>query len=264
MSYIEREQSVFAGQPFELYLFETLDESWRLTSSDQVRSGPLGPSDLYTPTAMMRTALGKGPEDKANSLTVTIPRDHALAQQFIGYMPVTPLTLIIYRGHEGESETIVQFTGGVTSAKFDEDCELNCAPEEQCLQQKIPRMKYQTPCNKIIYSLACGATKISTSATVSAVAGDVVSAGAFSGHADGWFNNGYLEWGNFKRMIIHHVSNDVTLLAPILGLTAGQAVVAYRGCNRTFAECVGIFANGPNFWGFEWIPVRNPFKGVEW
>jgi uncharacterized phage protein (TIGR02218 family) len=127
-------------------------------------------------------------------------------------------------------------------------------------------MKYQTPCNKIIYSTPCGVdrTFFKTDGTVSALLGDVVTAAAFGAHADGWFTNGYLEWGNFKRMIIHHVGQSVTLLAPMTGLMVGQAVSAYRGCQRTFADCVGTFDNGPNFWGFERIPVRNPFNGVEW
>jgi hypothetical protein len=65
-------------------------------------------------------------------------------------------------------------------------------------------------------------------------------------------------------MIIRHVGDTITLLVPIAGLTAGQAVSAFRGCARTYAECLSPFNNLVNFWGFPWIPERNPFKGVEW
>jgi uncharacterized phage protein (TIGR02218 family) len=263
MSYAEREASVFAGAPYELYLFQTVDQAWRLTSSDTLRSGPGGD---YTPTPLHRTALGKGAEQKQNSCTVTIPRDHALAQLFVGYIPSTPLVLTIYRGHEGEAETIVQFIGKITFARFGEDAELNALSQEYLLERKLPQLPYGAGCPKIIYGAACGANPESfrTDATVSAVAGDVLTAEAFGGHADGWFTNGYLAWGNLKRMIVHHVGAQVTLLAPIAGLAPGASVAAYRGCARTYAECTGVFSNGVNFWGFPWIPTRNPFRGVEW
>lgn len=266
MSYAEREESVFQGQPFELYWFEAAEGTWRLTSGDKVRS--LAGQD-YTPVPMRRTQLGKGSEQKTNTMTVTLPRDHAIGQLFIGFLPAAPVSLVVYRGHEGEAEdqVHVKFTGTVLNAAFGEDCELNCAPEEHILRQRIPRARYQTPCPKIIYSAACGVDPedFKTEAALTAVSGDVISAAEFGAQADGWFTNGYLEWGEYRRMIIRHAGNDLTLIVPVSGLEAGAAVIAHPGCARTYVPaCIGKFSNGPNFWGFPWIPKRNPFKGVEW
>jgi uncharacterized phage protein (TIGR02218 family) len=269
MSIATREESVFSGQPFELYLFQTSGQSWLLTSSDAARSGPGGE---YTPTAIFRTSIGKGAEQKSNSTKVTIPRDHEIAQLFLGSVLATPLTLTIYRGHVGESGTVVQFIGNVMSAAFGEDCELDCAPEEQILRQHIPRLRYQTPCNKVIYSPACGVDREGSAfgknfkihAQVTDVAAEVVTAAEFDDYGSGWLTNGYLEWGYFRRMIIRHVATEITLILPIPGLVMDQWVDAFAGCPRTYATCKSKFDNGPNFWGFEWIPGRNPFKGVQY
>lgn len=271
MSYPERESSVFQGQPYELYKFEmgadqSVPTQWFLTSGDKARTYDGEP---YIPTAMSRTAVGRGGEQKSNAMKVTIPRDHAVAQLFKNFLPASPVTLVVYRNHEGEAEgeTIVQFTGSVTSASFGEDCELNCAPEEQVLRQKIPWVRYQTPCNKIIYSTPCGVDKeaFRIEATVTAVDGDDVTAAEFDAQPDGWFDNGYLEWGEQKRMIIRHVGDTVTLIVAMEGLIVNEAVSAFPGCARTYqAACIAKFHKGPNFWGFEWIPRRNPFKGVEY
>jgi uncharacterized phage protein (TIGR02218 family) len=264
MSYNSREISIFQGQPFELYLFEAAEGTWGLTSGEKIRTRA---AQDYTPVPIHRTSIGMGGEQNSGNVKVTIPRDHAIAQLFVGLMPAIPVTLTIYRGHEGETETIVQFVGEVKNASFAEDCELECAPEERLLTQQIPRFLVQAPCNKIIYSTACGADPedFDTDATVTAVNGDIITAPEFDdGLPDGWFTNGYLKWGSFRRMIIRHVGDEVTLILPIPGLIALEVVTAFAGCARTYPVCMAKFSKGPNFVGFPWIPVRNPFKGIEY
>lgn len=271
MSYAARETSAFEGQPFELYKFEVAtDESlaneWFLASGEIDRTHD---GQTYTATAIRRTGLAQGGEEKDSGVDITLPRDHALAQLFVSSIPAAPLHLTIFRGHDGELEaaTIVQFVGRVVSASFGEDCILHAAREEVLLRNRIPRGRYQTPCNKIIYSAACGVNRndFAEAATVTAVAGAVVTSTTFGGHADGWWTNGYLEFGDERRMVIRHVGNEVTLMTPLAGLAVDDVVTAYPGCPRTYvAGCIGKFSNGPNFLGFEWIPVRNPYRGIEY
>jgi len=266
MSYATREESIFEGQPFELYKFTMASQNWYLASGEADRTHG---GQTYTATPIRRTGLAQGGEEKDSGVNITLPRDHAVAQLFVSSMPAAPLSLTIYRGHEGELEaaTIVQFVGRVVSASFGEDGELHGAREEVLLRNRIPRMRYQTPCNKIIYSAACGVlrTNFDEAATVTAVAGAVVTSTTFGGHANGWWTNGYIEFGLERRMVIRHVGNDVTLIVPLAGLAVNDVVTAYPGCARTYvAACIGKFSNGPQFFGFEWIPKRNPFKGIEW
>jgi uncharacterized phage protein (TIGR02218 family) len=262
MSYTARESSVCDGKPFELFLFQTLDQTWRVTSADVGRAH-LGHD--YTPEAITRTETQKSSETKGNNIKVSIRRDHPIAGLFRAYMPVTPLSLVVYRGHDSESEIVVAFTGRVTQANMIDVCELTCAPEEDVLRRALPTTVFQTPCNRIIYSAACGVTRSSfrVDGLISAVSGVEIHASAFDSGVDGYLTNGYVEIGNMRRMIIHHVGDKVTLIAPmLLPLVIGDAISAYPGCARTHSDCVNKFSNGPRFLGFEMIPTRNPFNGL--
>jgi hypothetical protein len=86
---------------------------------------------------------------------------------------------------------------------------------------------------------------------------------AFATKPNGWFNAGYIEKGTERRMIINHAGDTLTLLNPMAGLAVGDAITAYAGCKRDYSDCVSKFNNGERFFGFEWIPARNPFNGLE-
>jgi uncharacterized phage protein (TIGR02218 family) len=264
MSYAARETSRYSGTPFELFWFSMGAQNWYLTSGDIARH--LG-ARTFTPESISATAISQNQELRSGSITILIPRNHAIAALFVGYSPPAPLTLIIYRGHDGEleGETVTYFTGRVATAKFTEHCELTCVPEQDALKRSVPIQKFQSQCNWVLFGPGCGLDKTAyaVSGTVSAISGDTVTVSGLSAKPDGWFRAGWLELGNSRRMIIAHTGDNVTLITPLLGLQVGDAVVAYPGCMLTEAICAGKFGNLVNFWGFSRIPTRNPFNGVE-
>ena len=263
MTFDARESSIYGGQPFELYLFQTETQTWRLTSSDRTISY-LG--NDYTPEAIQRTATSQGLELKSGAVKVTLPKTHEIAQMFLPYIPSTPLSLVIYRGHKDEAEVVVHFTGRVTSAQFGDECVLTAVPEQEVLKRKIPAQKYQSQCNNILYDTGCGVDKelFRVTATLDTVDGDEVTATEFDAEADGHFDNGYLEKGVERRFILKHVGDTLTLLQPMAGLVAGDEVSCFPGCNRKFTgDCTIRYDNGDHFFGFDRIPKRNPFDGVE-
>jgi uncharacterized phage protein (TIGR02218 family) len=264
VTYAARETSQSSGQPFELYLFQTETQTWRLTSADRKITYN---GQIYEPEAIVRTATGQGQETTSGSIKVTLPKEHAIALLFVSYIPGTPLSLVILRGHEGEpdAEVVTHFTGKVTMATFGEDCELTVVPERDVLKKRVPGPKYQKPCNHILYDSGCQVDKnlFKVTATLTNVTGETIQAAAFATKPDGWFNAGYIEKGTERRMIINHVGNTVTLLNAMAGLAVGDVITAYAGCNRSFSDCNTKFNNAPNFFGFEFIPGRNPFNGLE-
>jgi hypothetical protein len=78
---------------------------------------------------------------------------------------------------------------------------------------------------------------------------------------NGWFNNGYLEKGEERRMILSHTGTSLTLINFLSGLVPGDSVNLYAGCQRNADDCTRRFNNLVNFWGFPWIPTKNPFSG---
>jgi len=267
MSFDSRETSRYDGQPYELYLFSTEDAEYRFTGEDTARTAQ---GEVWTPAIITHSGTNQSTEVSGGHITVTIPRDHVIALMFVSFIPSTPLYLTMLRGHDGDSQIVVIFTGRVQSCKFaaDDTCELDCAPESELLKREIATSLFQRPCNRVLFDAGCGADKetYKKSGTVASVSADglTVTAAVFSSMANGWFTTGYIERGAHKRMIVAHTGNTATLMNAMPGLAAGAEINAYPGCDRTHNGCVQKFGNGANFFGYQWMPDKNPFaSGME-
>jgi uncharacterized phage protein (TIGR02218 family) len=263
VTFTARETSRYSGAPYELFQFTTQDSFFRYTGADEAK---IFSGVTFAPEAIAHTEPSQGVELKSGTLKVTVPLSNPVAQQFLAYMPSTPMFLTIYRAHDGDpdNETVVYWQGKVTKAAFYDYCELNCAPEQEDLKRPIPNQRYQPQCNRILFSPDCTVNKLSfrVAATLTSVNGAVIQAAAFATQPNGYFNGGYIELNNERRMILNHAGNTLTLIAPVNDLTVGTQVFAYPGCNQQFnGDCVQKFNNGVNFFGFEWIPTNNPFVG---
>lgn len=179
--------------------------------------------------------------------------------------------LTIYRGHDGEGEgqVVTNFTGRVLGCQFttDDKGELDCAPEQELLKRQIATPVFQKPCNRILYDAGCTVNRFAFSVTgvLASVSADgiTIAAPEFADKPDGWFNTGFIEVGDQLRMIVSHVGDTLTLMNALNGLAPGASVAAFAGCDRTYGGtngCATKFDNGVNFFGYEWIPTKNPFS----
>lgn len=262
MTYAARETSGYLGAPFELFRIETATEGWFLTSGDTLRGYN---SKTYTPDAITRSEINQNQESQSGEIKITIPRTHDIASRFISYIPVSPMSVVIYRGHDGDPdyEVVTNFTGRVVKAEFGDDCVLTVVPESDILRKRIPAQKYQAQCNWVLFSAGCGVNRddFSVDAVLSSVESDVIKAAAFADKANGWFQNGYIEHGQERRMILTHSGDTIRLISPMSGLSVGSSVKVFAGCQRTTSDCASRFSNLVRFWGFDKIPTRNPFDG---
>jgi uncharacterized phage protein (TIGR02218 family) len=261
MTYSARETSRYSGLPFELYQFTSQGlDVWRMTSGDVARSYL---SQIYTPEAIERTEINQDHELTSGSIKVTIPRTCDLASRFVSYIPSSPISLVIFRGHDGDSDIVVNFTGRVASATFADECELEIQPEQQALRRTIPIQKYQSQCNRVLYGPGCGVDKnaFKLVGTVLTVTGDTFTVAVAGTKIDGWLNAGYMEKGDEKRMILNHTGTSVQLINPMASLAPGDSVNLYAGCMRHEVDCGVKFNNLVNHWGFARIPQKNPFDG---
>jgi uncharacterized phage protein (TIGR02218 family) len=268
MSYDAKESGT-EGAPFELYQFSTADYTWRYTSA---------PEDIifkgarFTAEIISRTNTTASAEVKGGHITVNLPKDNPIAALFISFIPSTPLALVIYRGHygESESETKVAFTGRTLLARFstDDKCQLECAPDTEVLRRQIGTALFQRQCNHVLFDRGCSVDNAfwKIPGLVAAIAPDgiTLTINACAGKSNGWFNWGFIEKGYARRMILTHTGSQIVLINPMQGLVVGDTVLVYAGCDRTYngpQGCVQKFNNGVNFMGWEWIPKKNPFSG---
>lgn len=261
MSFADKEVSIEAGEPYELYLFQTEQDTYRLTSADEDK---LFLGGTYVRTPVSRSEITDDQEQHRGQVKVNLSPEHAICQQFVAYLPASPMALTIYRQQTGEidAEAKVIFSGKVYLCNFQDPCEIVCVPDTDQLKKVVPGSQFQSQCNRVLYDAGCTVDRedFKRTITLSSVAVDVLVSSDFAAEIDGWFQNGYVDFNGQKRMILSHVGDTVTLLAGIAGLEAGDVVFGYAGCNHQYnGDCVAKFDNGANFFGFQWIPTKNPF-----
>lgn len=261
-----RERSRYSGNPVECYRFQADLSIWRFTSADERVPINVLPDGLqmYEPEPIRRGEIRFSQEESSGGFEVTVPRWNPVAALFIASPPSTAITLTVYRTHLDDGQVIPAWIGTVISAVFDgSEARLECRPVLGALKRTIPRIVAQRTCNWPLYSPGCGINKAAFMdlATVSGIAGAVVTAAIFSSHADGWYDTGWLERADkTRRYVLTHLGNSVTLQTPFVGLAVGEIIQAFAGCLRTEAVCTAKFNNIVNFLGFERLPSRNPYE----
>jgi uncharacterized phage protein (TIGR02218 family) len=258
MSYDAIEQSPAQSQPFELYQFSVAGQSFWLTSADQ--SIAYG-GQTYTPATIRRTEMEHSNEVLSGQLKIYVAPQSQIAQLLIPYLTPSIMVVTIFGGHYGDTEVVTLFTGKVSNAAIETECEIVVNSDQYILQRKIPKQGYQAPCVHVFGDAGCGINLASfaTTGAVSAISTDglTITVPTFSGLLHS-LAAGYFRRGNDCRMITNHVANQVTLLSPISGLNIGDAVTGTAGCQLTYAACQA-YNNIANFLGFDLTPLTNPF-----
>lgn len=266
MTYADYETSPNSGTPEQLFLFSMGSSQIGYTnqSLETVRG-----SITYIPEAIYLESIVQDLAENAPTVNIVMDVNASVAQQFVPYQPIYPLTVIVFRRHidDPDAEYIAEFIGEVASVNFDEEeatVTMACRMISSTLDRKIPSMCYQKQCNYALYGPGCrvnkDAFKIVTPIT-SAINVTVIASG-FASQPDDWLQNGYLvnDRTGESRFIVDHVGGQVTIQSPFVDLRGGDTVSAYAGCDRLYPTCVNKFGN--NRWlGFAWVSIgKNPFQ----
>lgn len=263
MTYQAKEISLSDGSPVELYRFAVLTQEWYLTSADEeiVYGG-----NTYQPSPISRTSPEQSREGGYTKMSLTVHRDHEIAQRYRVYVPLSAMHVTIYRYHRGDGEVITFWVGRVRAVTWEGDyAKLECEPISAQMTRDGLRYQFQAQCNHMLFGPGCGLSAIDykVQGQVEALDGNVVTAAEFATEADGYFRAGYLVRDLDYRMIVAHTGDAVTLLLPFESLSVGALVDAYAGCDRSRTVCRDKFDNLLNYGGFPFIPNKNPFnKGL--
>lgn len=264
MTFDAREISTHSGEPFECYRFGLGGTFYRRAAGDQAvtinEAG--GAIQTYLPSEIYRDEQEVSDEALGATLRIRLPSDDAVAQLFIPYTPVAPVSITVYRFHRDDTEVIVDFDGEVASAEHKGAYTwLTCLSEAALLARPIPARAYGHTCQWALYDPnTCKVNKaaFSQAATISNISGATLTATTFGSHPDGWWNNGYIERANGeRRFVVSHAGNVVTLMSPFFGIALAEVVTAVAGCDRTEGTCLTKFNNRLRFRGHPRIPARN-------
>lgn len=267
MTYEAREASTQEGAPVELYEFTRGTIVQRFTSAD---SDFTLLANTYTSATLQRGQIESSAERARNSLSITCARDFPIAELFRVTPPTEVIMLTLKRVHRGDTDAAVIWMGRVLNCEWSGSvARLNCEPVISSLRRVGLRRKYQRQCPHVLYMQGpgqCGVNRAthSTVTTVAAVSGLVLSVDSLASKP---YAGGFVEWetpgGEIERRFISSFAGtDLTLSQAFQGIAVGQEVTVSPGCDHTMATCQTVYANLPNYGGFPFIPIKNPFDGT--
>lgn len=249
------------GSPVELYTVQRGAQCWRLTSADteQTVSGI-----TFTPAWVRRAAIEQKQDAPGIQFAVTVHLDTPLGQALL-VESSDRVTVSLQRVQASGDPITPVILGEMLAIKFSDDtAELTVATVEHRFKTLIPRTLIGRTCPYAVYSSSCGANPadFAYTTTIDSVAWPVVTVTALDDDTDAFYSAGILVSSTGKAFTIakHDSSLDLTIWGrePVSGLTAGDTVTVYRGCNKTRAACIAKFDNYDNFGGFPDLPAKDP------
>jgi uncharacterized phage protein (TIGR02218 family) len=260
VTYEVKELSAQDGQPVTLYKFANERGTFTYTSR---ASSVTYESTEYVPQAITHGDVSSSGDMTKDALSLRMPRGNEVAQSLLVGEVDTPTTLTIFRGHEGDF--VVYWRGRVASSSASgAGITLSCESVFTSMRRPGLRARYQRNCRHSLYGTGCGvsreAMKVVGSAT--AVDGTALVVSEAGGFADGYFIGGYVRVGLATRFIVAHAGTALTLMRPMESLNSADLpaeVELFPGCDKSRETCAAKFGNLPNYGGFPWIPLKNPF-----
>lgn len=124
---------------------------------------------------------------------------------------------------------------------------------------RVPRRRYQRPCNWKFGSSECGInlSSVTVTGTVQAISADGLTL-TLSGRTEaaGYFVDGVLTIGSERQRVVS--SNGPTIMVdyPFVNAKVGDPYTLRRGCDKTFEACRDRFGNQSNYGGYLSVPAE--------
>ncbi|KPJ92584.1 MAG: hypothetical protein AMS18_07060, partial [Gemmatimonas sp. SG8_17] len=142
-------------------------------------------------------------------------------------------------------------------------CKLAGSTAERTFNKPLPRFRYQSLCNHVLYDANCTVVRSSYlySGTVTAASGNEVTINNLALKGPTWAIGGYVNIDDTDyRMVLDQSGDVVTVLLPFDEAVLGKTAEVYAGCDHTIGTCNGKFSNAVNYGGFPFVPKINPFE----
>jgi uncharacterized phage protein (TIGR02218 family) len=273
MSFDSIERSNYDAIPIALYRFAIEDKAWCYNSSKApitLPTGSDGADETYEPLPISDTGSRQTGDVSNDDLTITMPASAKIPTLFAGTPPSSSVIVTIRRMNLGETDSPIIWVGTVASVKRvgGISAEVTCRMLTSTFDRAGLRLSYSRGCPHALYDISCRVNKAAYAITlaISALDGISIHAPAIGGLPAGWLNGGMVEWitddGIMERRAIEFQSTTyVQLLGLTDGLSVGQYVTLYPGCDRTSLTCETKFNNLVNYGGFPHLPGKSPFDG---
>ena len=262
--------------PKELYRFVEGALVWTATSSD---SDEAHGGETYISSTIGRDEVEQKNELCRANLTVTVSIDNEMGRRWLRNVVDCVVSLTVFT--KEDSNVVVAWKGRLSAVK-PEVSTIKLVFESIFTSLRRPglRQRYQRSCPHVLYGRGCNLDKEDWAITGQVI--DVQSTQVVmpiaATYPDGYFTAGMIEAPNGTlRFITGHSGQNLTLIRQLDDLSesfansgygfnygnfyGGISARIFPGCDRVKETCNSKFSNLPNFGGFPFIPLRNPFDG---
>lgn len=274
MSFSSMEISNQDGIPIHFYELRWGNSAWFYNSSDRDLELTInGTTETYLAVPISDEGITTGGSNPSE-LRLNLPDDLPVVTLFRGTPPSENVRVVVLRMHAGDPEATVFFAGKVANVKRNGRglATLFCSIGKQ--RRGGLRLTWSRACPHILYDAQCRAPQadFSHDAVVEAVTGNGFTlaaaptlAGALQATA-GFFDGGIVAWdadglGTIEQRAIERglSATEFLIFGRADGLTVGQIITMFPGCNRLTQTCQDKFNNLVNYGGIPQMPGESPY-----
>jgi uncharacterized phage protein (TIGR02218 family) len=222
----------------------------------------------YLKRPISRGELSFSEKLRAVKVKISAPLD----TPFLAYLasfPPDQTVVKITRVFIGTSDYVQLFQGHIIGITIENRvASAECESETRLLRNKVPKVLFQAWCNHMLFDSSCGLNEADYGEEIEVDSLEspnrIVSAqlGAFD---ENFFALGYIRFSNDIRFIENHytptggsVPTHLKIQLPFKDLEAGDKIICYPGCDKSYETCQTKFNNLANRLAFDNIPSSNP------
>lgn len=264
--------------PCLLFDFKHYDQSnaliarWTYTDAERPVVGVPGFAGItWTPETVQLGGIVHSQEQQSTTAEVRVPRNHPVAALFLQGNPVGRLWVSVHLYEAGTTSPV--WLGQIKAPEW---AGLSASLKTDSLKtrgdRKGLRIPFSSTCWKVLFSAdaagmpgsGCGVNRAAwtLTGTVLSVSPDGRTVTTDLSAADGHFALGFVRAAGQERVCLASTGGVLTLMSAISGLTAGAAIEATKGCNKSTDVTKGCksFSNIARYGGCPHVPLDNPFE----
>jgi uncharacterized phage protein (TIGR02218 family) len=160
--------------------------------------------------------------------------------------------------------TVIRFSGfiGPVNELSRSYAKIDVEAGTKLLQMQLPAVILQPGCTNTLFDARCGLVKASFAEVNAVQAGSTVNKLlSLSAKTDGYYDNGQIAFtfganAGLVKAVKSYAGQFFVFNSPLPFVpNAGDAFIAYPGCDKTQATCTNKFSNLANFEGFPYVPA---------
>lgn len=267
MSFAQAEQSNHDGRPIGLYLFVWGNSHWAYTSANREVTVD---GIAYAPLAIGDSGLQQGTSGH-REFSVEAPSSIALAELFRGTPPSHSVMLVKRRKHLDDAEAPIEYIGKVGNVlRSDNGARVTIVCRNPGQRRTGLRITWCRQCPYFVFDGSCGVNKalFATTREIADIDGSAFTLDGAALAVAPYYDGGFIEWdadglGTIERRGIELTvgANQYRLFGRSDGLSIGQEVTIYPGCDGRSETCDVKFDHLDDHGGVDFMSGRSPYDG---